>query len=398
MDVSQKKLMILGAGRYQVPLIKGAIELGIETHVCSILGDYPGMGLSEHFHEVDIANAQEVLKLAQQIQPDGILTTATDVCLESIGLVVETMNLPGSGIKASSSCLNKLLMKQNLVAAKVPTADYQVIEDVESALDFFNNSSSACVIKPSDSSGSRGVSKIVDSSDIETAYNSAKEFSKSGVVLIEEWLDGEEFGAQAVVKNGQCELLVIHSDVTTAPPRRIPVGHGCPHPNETNLQAMVQDMVNDAIKAIGINNTVSNIDFILTENGPKIIELTCRMGGTRLPEVCGTYWGIDFYVLAIQLALGNKIQIPATPQGKPNAAHNLILEREGKIIRMESVKPRFVQETWFGVGDRVPLNVAKLAEFGYIQLIQDEASSILPDLIYEVNRVAGSVVLEEDQR
>ena len=54
------------------------------------------MGLSEHFHEVDIANSQEVLKLAQQIQPDGILTTATDVCLESIGLVVETMNLPGS--------------------------------------------------------------------------------------------------------------------------------------------------------------------------------------------------------------------------------------------------------------------------------------------------------------
>ena len=48
--------------------------------------------------------------------------------------------------------------------------------------------------------------------------------------------------------------------------------------------------------------------------------------------------------------------------------------------------------------DRVPLNVAKLAEFGYIQLIQDEASSILPDLIYEVNRVAGSVVLEEDQK
>ena len=395
MDVSQKKLMILGAGRYQVPLTKVAIDLGIETHVCSILGDYPGIGLSDHFHEVNIANSQEVLKLAQQIQPNGILTTATDVCLESIGLVVEEMNLPGSGIKASSYCLNKSLMKQNLIEAKVPTADYRVIENLESALDFFNNSSSACVIKPSDSSGSRGVSKIVESSDIETAYNSAKEFSKSGVVLIEEWLEGEEFGAQAVVKN---ELLVVHSDVTTAPPRRIPVGHGCPHPNEMNLQAMVQDMVNDAINAIGINNTVSNIDFILTENGPKIIELTCRMGGTRLPEVCGTYWGIDFYVLAIQLALGNKIQIPATPQGKPNAAHNLILEREGKIIRMESVKPRFVHETWFDVGDRVTLNVARLAEFGYIQLIQDEASSILPDLIHEVNRVAGSVVLEEDQR
>ena len=65
---------------------------------------------------------------------------------------------------------------------------------------------------------------------------------------------------------------------------------------------------------------------------------------------------------------------------------------------MESVKPRFVHETWFDVGDRVPLNVARLAEFGYIQLVQDEASSILPDLINEANRVASSVVLEVDQR
>lgn len=388
--------MILGAGRYQVPLIKASIELGLETHVCSILGDYPGIGLSDHFHEVDIASSTDVLDLAQEIQPDGIITTATDICLKSIGLVVEKMNLPGSGFEASSSCLNKSLMKQKLVGARVPTADYRVVEGVESALDFFNNLPSACVIKPADSSGSRGVSKIVESSEIESAFESAKEYSKSGVVLIEEWLEGEEFGAQAVVENGQCKLLVVHSDVTTPPPRRIPVGHGCPHPNGMELQAMVQEMVNDAIDAIGINNTVSNIDFILTENGPKIIELTCRMGGTRLPEVCGTYWGIDFYTLAIQLALGDKINIPATPQGKPNAAHNLILEREGKIISMESVKARFVHEVWFDAGDCVPLNVARLAELGYIQLIQDGSSSILPDLIKEVNRVAGSVVLEED--
>ena len=104
--------MILGAGRHQVPLIHTAIELGVEAHVCSIAGDYPGIALATCFHEVDISNSQAILELARTIKPHGILTTATDVCLEGIGLVVDEMNLRGSGFETTSSCLSKVRMKR----------------------------------------------------------------------------------------------------------------------------------------------------------------------------------------------------------------------------------------------------------------------------------------------
>ena len=173
MGLSGKKLMILGAGRHQMPLIQSAIDLGLETHVCSINGDYPGIAIAPYFHDIDISNQHQVLSIAQKIQPDGILTTATDVCLQSIGTVVDELNLHGSGLEASSSCLNKASMKHKLVTYGVPTAQYRVIQNVNDAIEFFSERSSPCVIKPADSSGSRGVSKIVESSEIESAFESA---------------------------------------------------------------------------------------------------------------------------------------------------------------------------------------------------------------------------------
>ncbi len=394
MDLAGKKLMILGAGRHQMPLIQSAIDLGLETHVCSIDGDYPGIAMAPNFHAVDISNQHQVLSLAKALQPDGILTTATDVCLQSIGTVVDELGLHGSGLNASSACLNKAIMKQKLVESGVPTAQYRLVENANDAIEFFSEHSSSCVIKPVDSSGSRGVTKVSDVSEIQDAFRIAKSFSRTGGILIEEWLEGEEFGAQAIVRNKRCELLVLHSDITTAPPRRIPVGHGCPHPEEDHLLMLVQHIVNDAIECIDINDTISNIDFILTGNGPKIIELTCRMGGTRLPEVCGTYWGLDFYALAIQLALGLDVALPATPQGKPNAAHNLILDREGRLAEMDEVGDEFVHEIYFKKGQRIAVNAAQQAELGFVQLIRDDAIAISSDLVDEVNRLTNSVRIE----
>ena len=240
------------------------------------------------------------------------------------------------------------------------------------------------------------MSKVTERTEIPDAFQSAQNFSRRGVVLIEEWLEGEEFGAQAVVRNNRCEILVVHSDVTTAPPRRIPIGHGCPHEDEAELLSEIRSMVDDAIASIGINNTISNIDFIMTEDGPKIIELTCRMGGTRLPEVCGTYWGINFYALAIQLALDFNIDLPASPQGKPNAAHNLILPQSGVLKSMDNIKREFVHEIYYNNGDYVTANAAQQTELGYIQLIRDDASSIMPDLLNEVKRITDSVTFMEE--
>ncbi len=373
----KKKILILGAGRQQVPLITAAIGMQLEVHVCSIQGNYPGIEIAPNFYEVDISDSIAVFELAKEIGIHGIITTGTDVCLESIGVVVDGLNLPGTCLESSKSCLNKTLMKERFSRFNVPTASYALIESVESGTEFFNSHSSACVIKPADSSGSRGVNRIERASEILAALVEAQKHSASGEIIIEEWLEGEEFGAQAIIIDGKLKKLMLHSDITTPPPRRIPIGHGCPHPAESDLMPMVWSVVEHAVSALGINNTISNIDFILAKDGPKIIEMTSRMGGTHLPEVCGTFWGIDMYDTALQIALGIDPVLPPSPLGVPNAIQNLIFDQSGKVVRLGTMNEEFVWNLYFGDGDDVTLNAAKQAELGYVQDITSDVESLL---------------------
>lgn len=380
----KKKILILGAGRQQVPLIVAAIKMQLEVHVCSIPGDYPGIEIAPNFHEIDISDSTAVLELSKKIGIHGIITTGNDVCLESIGVVVDGLNLHGTGLESSKSCLNKTLMKGRFSRFNVPTANYALIESVESGTEFFNSHSSACVIKPADSSGSRGVNRIESVSEIHPALVEAKKYSSSGEIIIEEWVEGEEFGAQAIIVDGKLEKLMLHSDITTPPPRRIPIGHGCPHPSESDLMPIVWGIVENAVAALGINNTISNIDFILAKDGPKIIEMTSRMGGTHLPEVCGTFWGIDMYDAALQIALGMEIVLPSLPRGVPNAIQNLIFDHSGKVLRLGTMDKEFVWNLYFDDGEDVTLNAAKQAELGYVQ----DVTSDVKDLLESVTKAA----------
>ena len=376
----KKKVLILGAGRQQVPLITAAIGMQLEVHVCSIKGNYPGIEIAPNFYEVDISDSIAVFELAKEIGIHGIITTGTDVCLESIGVVVDGLNLPGTCLESSKSCLNKTLMKERFSRFNVPTASYALIESVESGTKFFDSHSSACVIKPADSSGSRGVNRIESSSEILAALVDAQKYSASGEIIIEEWLEGEEFGAQAIIIDGKLKKLMLHSDITTPPPRRIPIGHGCPHPAESDLMPMVWGVVEHAVSALGIDNTISNIDFILAKDGPKIIEMTSRMGGTHLPEVCGTFWGIDMYDTALQIALGRNPELPSSPLGVPNAIQNLIFVQSGKVVRLGTMNEEFVWNLYFGDGDDVTLNAAKQAELGYVQDVTSDVESLLENV------------------
>ncbi len=369
MNLDGKKILILGAGTHQVPLIEQAKRMELEVHVCSRFGDYPGISLAPYFHEVDISDKIKIVELAKELQIDGILTTATDVCLEVIGAVVDEIGLIGTGLENSKACLDKSLMKKRFFDYKVPTANYIEINKLQDAIEFFNKTKHACVLKPTDSSGSRGVTKIENILNIEKAYHEALHFSKSSKVIIEEWIEGEELGAQAVVVEGNLALLILHSDITTPPPHRVPIGHGCPHPKETELLPLAIEITDKAINALGITNGICNVDFILSKEGLQIIEMTCRMGGTHLPEVCGEYWGLNLYRLAIQLSLGAQPKLPTKPLGKANAAHNLILSSGGELEKLGKIDHELNWYFYFKEGEIVTLNASNQAELGYVHAI-----------------------------
>ena len=117
-----KKLLILGAGRYQVPLIKRAKEMGLYTITCSIDGDYPGFKLADKVYYENITDAEAVLKVAQTEHIDAIATTGSDVGIPTLGKVCDAMGLPGVSYDAAKAASNKILMKQKFLQGGVRTA------------------------------------------------------------------------------------------------------------------------------------------------------------------------------------------------------------------------------------------------------------------------------------
>ena len=336
--LKQQKIMILGAGVYQEPLIRAALSMNLEVHVASVLGDYPGINIVSNFHPIDITDEKAILELCQELDIDGILTTATDICVPTIGFVVDNIGLRGTGYKSGYACMDKSIMKYQFMEKGVPTANYRDIKTVDEAVNFFEEMNGPCVIKATDSSGSRGIIRVNRIHEITDAFNEAFSISKNGTVLIEEWITGDEFGAQAVVIGDELILTMIHSDITTPPPRKMPIGHGCPHPEENRLLEKTKIAIQDAVKALEIKDAICNVDLIDSPNGPILIEIAARMGGTCLPEVCGNYWGIDMYQLAINIALGQEVELPITPSGKPTFAHVLFSEKGGVFISPGEMK------------------------------------------------------------
>ena len=326
-----KKIMVLGAGIYQVPLINKIKKMGHQALVVSPIGKFPGISIADVFIEADTRESEKILAAAIEYNIDAILTTGTDVAVPSIGYVVDELKLIGTGLLAANQSMDKALMKQCFHKYKVSSAKYEVVESYEELLTVAKYIGYPLMVKATDSSGSRGITKVSRKDELLAAYKSALDVTKSHQVIVEEFLDGVEIGAQAIVIGDEVAEVFIHSDEVTSPPISVPIGHAMPLKLEKHLSNDIKDVIKAAVKALGIKNTVSNVDIIIANNKPYILEIAARMGATCLAENISIYTGVDIYQLIIDLALGNKVTLPHEYKKQANAAMLLLSKKSGVI-------------------------------------------------------------------
>ena len=380
-----KKILILGAGTYQVPLIKEAKGMGLETHVASIPGPYPGIEVADFFHPINISDIQGILDLSREIQFDAILTTGSDVCVPAIGAVVDELGLIGTGSAASIRSMDKIAMKEAFQQNSVPSPDFLAVTNSEEALSAANKIGFPCVIKAVDSSGSRGVTVVEDSSGIVNAVNRVREVSKSHFLIVEEYISGEEYGAQAIIVGGEIKKIITHSDLVTKGPFCIPVGHCAPHENEDLIIEKTSIAVASGVCALGIDHCIANVDLFWTDRGPMIIEIGARMGGTCLPEICGGWWGVNMYQIALKISLGEDIELPKSPMGTPTAAHILWSMKSGVVEAIPEVGDEFDVLIDVAIGDRVEKFTSGNLRIGHV-IGNGETSEEASELVYSFAR------------
>jgi len=342
-----KKILILGAGIYQVPLIKTAKRLGLYTIVASIPGNYPGFDLADKIYYENTTDYGKILAIARREKIDGIITTGTDVAVITIGQTCDTLGLPGLSAHSAAIATDKLKMKTCYEKYGVRTARFRRIafDDTEytSKLEAL---SLPVMFKSVDSSGSRGIVKVNDPSEFEHARNTVLENTRSDYFIVEEYIEGEEFGAQAFVRNGRIEFILPHGDYVFKGDTGVPVGHFAPYRLSPEVLEDTKEQLRLAIKAMELDNCAINADFIMSGGKTYVLEIGGRSGATCLAELVSIYYGYDYYEKILRTALGEEVDFHAAdgsdPEdcvGVPNASMLLMSDKDGVIVSQQNNNP-----------------------------------------------------------
>ncbi len=332
-----KKIMILGAGVYQVPLIKTAKRLGIYSIVVSIPGSYPGFPLADKVYYEDTTDYEKVLEIARDEQIDGIVTAGTDVAVITIGKVCDELKLCGLSFEAAKVAANKFLMKSKYEAHGVRTAKFREIplnaDDVPSRVSALNF---PLIFKSVDSSGSRGIVRVDTEADFDAAIRNVKENTRSDYYLVEEFIEGEEFGAQAFVYRGEVSFILPHGDYVFKGDTGVPIGHFAPYDLAPSVIEDAREQLAAAIRAMGLDNCAINADFILKDGKTYVLEIGGRSGATCLAELVSIYYGFDYYEKILRCALGEDVVFDCGRSAVPNASMLLRSEKTSGTIKSQT--------------------------------------------------------------
>ena len=328
-----KKIMILGAGIYQVPLIKTAKRLGIYTIVVSIPGNYPGFAIADKVYYENTVDHETIMRLAKEEQIDGIVTAGTDVAVITIGKVCDEMGLKGLSAEAAEAATNKLIMKTCYEANGVNTARFRKIavsdEDYAgklAGLEF------PLIFKSVDSSGSRGITRVDTPEEFEAARQNAINNTRSDYYIVEEFIEGDEFGAQAFVQDGVVEFILPHGDYVFHGDTGVPIGHYAPFDVSPEMIDAIRAELEKAVRAMGLNNCAVNADFIMKDGKAYVLEVGGRSGATCLAELTSIYYGFDYYEKIIRVSLGEHVDFTPAEVMTPNASMLLSSDKDGVIV------------------------------------------------------------------
>lgn len=335
-----KKILILGAGIYQVPLIKTAKRLGIYTIVVSIPGNYPGFAFADKIYYENTTDYEKVLEIAKEEKIDGIVTAGTDVAVITIGKVCDELGLSGLSFNAAQIAANKLLMKTKYEEHHVRTAKFREIPiDASDVSSRIAELSFPLIFKSVDSSGSRGIVRVDSEDQFENAIKNVRENTRSDYYIVEEFIEGEEFGAQAFVYHGEVTFILPHGDYVFHGDTGVPIGHFAPYNLSPSVIEDAKDQLTKAIQAMGLDNCAINADFILKDEKTYVLEIGGRSGATCLAELVSIYYGFDYYEKILRCALGEDVTFECDTCAVPNASMLLMSDKDGQIESQTNSNP-----------------------------------------------------------
>lgn len=308
---SQNTLMILGASFLQVPMIQKARSLGYRTVVVDIDPSAPGVPYADEFCQVSTTDLEAVKEASKQWHLDGITTAATDMPVRVIAGLGAELGLPAITQQAALACTDKAVMIRVFAEAGVPHPLYGTAHDLASAKSQTERIGFPCIVKPVDSSGSRGVVLVQGPTEVSAALDYAYSSSRNGEVLVEEYLSGPEVSCEVFNDGDQVHILAVTDKCTSGPPHFVETGHSQPSRLSAEVIDGIKTVACAAVIALGITMGPAHVEIIVTNRGPVVVEVGARLGGDCITShLVPLSTGIDLVGLVLNQAAGKPVTVP----------------------------------------------------------------------------------------
>ena len=304
----QKKVMLLGGNYFQMTATKAAKELGHYVISVDYLPDNPAHKFADEYHNVSTVDREAVLQLAKELKIDGIVSYASDVSAPTAAYVAEQMGLPTNPLEAVEVLTRKDRFRPFLEENGFPAPQGQGFTDYQVALEFFKTIRKPAMVKPVDASGSKGVSKIFSEDEFESAYKNAAEYSRAGVILVEEFMErkGHQIAGDGFIVDGKlvfAGFMNEHFDQLCNP--LVPIGESYPAVLSEELREKARTEIQKVLTALDMKMGAINLDFIVgTDDEIHILEIGPRNGGNLITDAIAYASDLDLAKFTIQAALG----------------------------------------------------------------------------------------------
>ena len=382
-----KKLMLLGGSRYLLSVIETAHRLGVYVITCDYLPDNIAHKFSDKYINVSVIDKKTVLEMAKKESIDGIMSFACDPGVVTAAYVAEKLGLPFQGsYKAVKILQDKGLFREFLTTHgfNVPNAKrYVDINAPYNDLEFFNW---PIIVKPVDSAGSKGVTRVERKEDLAEAIENAVNGSKIGAFIIEDFLtfEGYHSSSDLFTINGDLKFVTYSDQLfdenadNPYTPSLIIWPSSMKKKHQDNLTKEIQRLM----YLLKMKNGMYNVETCVGADGKEyIMEVSPRGGGCKIADIQKLAFGVDLIENDIRSALDMPLNDIASTKCDGVWCEKVIHSHNGE----------------FGILDRIDIDLAVMDK--YVKLVDlsvKKGDAIKP--FTGANMAVGDMFLRFDSR
>jgi biotin carboxylase len=335
---------MLGASWLQVPAIEYASSQGYEVFTCDNRPENPGHALASESFNVSTTDNEGVFDLARRLKVNGVLAYASDPSVPAAAFAADKLGLPGNPPSSVDLLTHKDAYREFLLSHQFVTPNFRAAATLRQAEKGFNQLCPPIIVKPVDSSGSKGVERIDNLDELPAAFEQAQAFSRCNRVICEEYFErvGHQITGDGFIVDGELEFLCLsHEHYNLSLSSIVPVGESFPwravDPEKTKEQtARIREQCIRLIKLLGLRVGAFNVEVRINSKGQiHLLEFGPRNGGNWMPEAIRESTGVDLIAYSVEAALGNDCSdLAQTPATTPISTYMLHTESDGQFEKV----------------------------------------------------------------